>query len=207
MTAGSIGGMSARAAASRRDPLASPDEDLATNLGSTLRDLRKARGLTLQQLADLCGLSQPFLSQLENGKAVPSLSALSNVARALGTTAHGLLAPQTGHEMVTTRAAERVLYHLTDGATVQFLGHGASVVLEPNEVTAEGGATSAHTGHAGEEWVYVIEGSVVVVVEGEEPVELGPGDSCTYAATIPHSVGAAGPDSARFLIVTSPPSY
>ncbi|MDE0137587.1 MAG: helix-turn-helix transcriptional regulator, partial [bacterium] len=49
---------------------------VAASLGAALRRLRKAQGLTLQQLASRCGLSQPFLSQLENGKAMPSLMAL-----------------------------------------------------------------------------------------------------------------------------------
>lgn len=183
------------------------DDETVSSLGSSLRELRKSRGLTLQQLADLCGLSQPFLSQLENGKAVPSLSALSAVAGALGTTAHGLLVPRASREVSTVRADEGARYDLVEGATVRFLVHGASRSMEPNEVTAEAGVRTSHTGHAGEEMVYVLEGAVRVELEGRDPIELGPGDTCTFPSAVPHSVGAGDAGPARYLIVSSPPSF
>ena len=182
-------------------------DKVAASLGSALRELRKSRDLTLQQLADLCGLSQPFLSQLENGKAVPSLIALHNVAQALGTTAHELLVPRRGREVSTVRAGESDSFELVEGATVRFLVHGASHSMEPNEVTAEAGVRTSHTGHTGEEMVYVLEGVVRIDLEGSDPVELGVGDTCTFPSPVPHSVGATDSGRARYLIISSPPSF
>ena len=54
-------------------------------LGRRLRSLRHARDMTLTQLAQETGFSTGYLSQVENGLAVPSLSALADVASALGT--------------------------------------------------------------------------------------------------------------------------
>lgn len=182
-------------------------DEVAASLGATLRDLRKSRGLTLQQLADLCGLSQPFLSQLENGKAVPSLIALHNVAQALDTNAHDLLVPSRGRKVSTVRRGDGDRYPLVEGATVRFLVHGVSHTMEPNEVIAEAGVSTSHTGHAGEEMVYVLDGDVRIDIEGMDAVDLGPGDTCTFPSTIPHSVGAGEDGPARYLIISSPPSF
>ena len=182
-------------------------EEVAAALGHSLRRLRKARGLTLQQLASRCGLSQPFLSQLENGKAMPSLMALHNVAQALGTTAHSLLQPQDRPDTSLVRHGEGEVYELVEGATVRFLTEGGSHLMEPNEVEFAPEVATVNTGHNGEELIYVLEGRLRVELEGSDPVVLRRGDVLTYPATVPHTLGAAGPTGCRFLVVSSPPSF
>src|SRR5258705_12203306 len=54
-------------------------------LGKKSRELRFRRGLTVQQLAELSGLSKGFISQVENGRTSPSLATLRDLARALDT--------------------------------------------------------------------------------------------------------------------------
>ena len=180
---------------------------VAATLGAALRRLRKAQGLTLQQLASRCGLSQPFLSQLENGKAMPSLMALHHVAQALETTAHGLLQPQERLDTSLVRHGEGEVYQLVQGASVRFLTRGGSHLMEPNEVEFDPGTGTVNAGHEGEEVIYVLEGRLRVELEGSPPVELTRGDVYTYPATIPHTMTAAGQAGCRFLVVTSPPSF
>ena len=180
---------------------------VAVSLGAALRRLRKSRDLTLQQLADLCGLSQPFLSQLENGKAMPSLLALHAVARALGTNAHDLLEPRGEMDISLVRAEDEGGFELVEGASVRFLVHGGSHFMEPNEVVAEPGVTTSHIGHTGEEMVYVLAGRLRVEVKDVAPVELGVGDAYTFPATVHHNVSVVGSEQSRFLIITSPPSF
>ena len=182
-------------------------EAVAATLGAALRRLRKSQGLTLQQLATRCGLSQPFLSQLENGKAMPSLMALHHVAQALETTAHSLLQPQERLDISLVRRSEGETYQLEEGASVRFLTRGGSHLMEPNEVEFDPGAGTVNAGHEGEEVIYVLEGRLRVELEGSLPVELARGDVYTYPATIPHTIAAAGQEGCRFLVVTSPPSF
>lgn len=182
-------------------------EAVSATLGAALRRLRRAHGLTLQQLASRCGLSQPFLSQLENAKAMPSLMALHNVAQALETTAHSLLQPQEPLDISLVRHGEGDAYPLVEGASVRFLSRGGAHLMEPNEVEFEPGAGTVNAGHEGEEVVYVLEGRLQVALEGSPPVDLAPGDVYTYPATIPHTMTAVGPAGCRFLVVTSPPSF
>ena len=182
-------------------------EALAATLGTGLRRLRKARGLTLQQLAARCGLSQPFLSQLENGKAMPSLMALHNVAQALETTAQSLLQPPEQLEVSLVRRDEGDSYPLVKGASVRFLTRGHAHLMEPNEVVFEPGAGTVNAGHEGEEVIYVLEGCMRVELDGADPVDLARGDVYTYPATIPHTISSTGQAGCRFLVVTSPPSF
>ena len=180
---------------------------VAATLGAALRRLRKAQGLTLQQLASRCGLSQPFLSQLENGKAMPSLMALHYVAQALETTAHSLLQPRERLDISLVRHGEGETYQLVKGASVRFLTRGGSHLMEPNEVEFDPGTGTVNAGHEGEEVIYVLEGCLQVELEGSPPVVLAQGDVYTYPATIPHTITAAGQVGCRFLVVSSPPSF
>ncbi len=53
-------------------------------IGKKINTLRKAQGLTLQQLGTASGLSASFLSQVERGLASPTVVSLAQIARALG---------------------------------------------------------------------------------------------------------------------------
>lgn len=182
--------------------------ELAMSLGAALRDRRKARSLTLQQLADLCGLSQPFLSQLENGKAMPSLLALHQVAAALGTSVQELLRPSPEGEISLVRGDSTACYELSPGATVCFLVDGSNHRIETNLITAKPGAESGcELEHAGQEMIYVLEGEIEVSLRDHDSVELGAGDAYTYPSTTPHGWRNVGTKGARFLFVSSPPSF
>ena len=183
-------------------------EELATSLGRKLRERRKDRGLTLQQLADLCGLSQPFLSQLENGKAMPSLLALHQVAAALGLSAQELLQPAVSTDVSLVRSDTTQCYELGPGATACFLVEGSGHSIETNLITAKPGAESGcKLAHNGEEMIYVLEGSISVELRDHDPVDLSTGDAYTYPSSIPHEWCNIGSAPARFLFITSPPSF
>lgn len=53
-------------------------------IGSRLRELREAQGLTMTQLGEMCGLTQSTISKVENGKWSVSLDILSKICEALG---------------------------------------------------------------------------------------------------------------------------
>lgn len=61
-------------------------------LGLRVRALRSASGLTLVGLADLCGVSRAYLSDIERGNRLPALDVLDKVAAALGLSVVELLA-------------------------------------------------------------------------------------------------------------------
>ena len=181
--------------------------ELAASLGGALRVHRKNRSLTLQQLADSCGLSQPFLSQLENGKAMPSLLALHQVAAALGTSAQELLQPSVAADVSLVRGDSARCFELGSGTTVRFLVEGTNHQIGTNLITAEPGAEAYELAHDGQEMIYVLEGSLSVSLRDHDPVELNGGDAYAYPSDVPHEWRNIGAISARFLFITTPPSF
>lgn len=181
-------------------------EALPANVGQSLRVLRKGAGMTLEELASKAELSQPFLSQIENGKALPSLLALHRLAQALGTSAYGLIGNEsTGTSLV--RQGEGPRFVVADGATTRFLTSRSESRLGVSEVVAAPDTRGEHkTSHAGQEVVYVIAGSVTFELEPDEIYELSAGDTLSYAATTPHS-WTSGSQGTRFLFMGSPASF
>ena len=59
-------------------------------MGRAIKERRLGQPFTLVELAERAGLSQPFLSQVENGRAQPSMASLYRIASALGTTPQAL---------------------------------------------------------------------------------------------------------------------
>src|SRR6185503_15856285 len=92
-----------------RDP--TPEE-----LGRRIKMLRVSCGLTLKDLEERGGISATHVSEIERGKASPTVGALSRIARALGLRPAALLEPRAPLELIWARAGE------TKGRKVQW-GH------------------------------------------------------------------------------------
>ncbi len=67
--------------------------DMRKLVGRNAARLRKAAGLTQEQLAERCGLSQQYLSRLESGKRNPTIVTLYELATALGVSQVDLVKP------------------------------------------------------------------------------------------------------------------
>jgi transcriptional regulator with XRE-family HTH domain len=76
----------------------------ARDLGPTLRQLRKSRGMSQHALAERADVSRNFIAQIERGESTPTVATLSKVAVALGTTIAELL----GEELSTTASPDTV---------------------------------------------------------------------------------------------------
>jgi|GEM_PF-3576544 len=92
-------------------------------LGQHIRQLRKARNMSLKQLAGEAGCSESMLSKVENGKGNPSLNILHRIAKALGANMGSLFSPEAGDGVVQRKGA-RHLAQLTVGA------RGQGIILE-----------------------------------------------------------------------------
>jgi len=60
-----------------------PDTHLPRDIGEFIRDLRRTAGVSLRQLAERAGVSNPYLSQIERGLRKPSAEVLAQIASAL----------------------------------------------------------------------------------------------------------------------------
>jgi len=87
--------------------------DLRGRVGARLKQLRRARRLTQEQLAERAGLSYKFVGQVERGEGNPTLTTLEALSAALGVGADDLLASEPERPRVMSRQALQVREALT----------------------------------------------------------------------------------------------
>jgi transcriptional regulator with XRE-family HTH domain len=173
-----------------------------------IRQLRLAQGLTLVQLASTAELSHPFLSQLERGRARPSMTSLEKIARALGTSQLELIAAaedgvESQSDVVVVRADEGTRGPYGDGLG-RLLVHG-NRRFHPMEFIGENLEPGAFYVHDGDEFVHVMEGVVSVDFEGRESSVLQKGDSIYFAGGIRHRWHGVEPGGYRLFVVKEKP--
>src|SRR5918997_5385585 len=88
-----------------------PDLTVAIRFGARVRAARQRQGLTLEALAAAAGISRATLSNLERGEHSPSLTAATNVARALRVSLAELLGDEDRRPVLTIPKAERLVFH------------------------------------------------------------------------------------------------
>ncbi len=175
--------------------LDAPD-DQAELLGGRIRALRRDRGLTLVQLSELSGLSHPFLSQVENGRARPSFTSLDRIATALSTTQFELFAeiaragrgetnpgfgPDDGVAVDAGGGVTGRTY--AEGSVRAFAGRPTG--FTPMEITADNDAFGEYFLHDEEEFCYVLEGVAEVQI-ADRTVAMPAGTTIYYRGGTPH---------------------
>lgn len=177
-------------------------------MGERLRQARQARDLSLRDLSQRLGVSASLISQVETGRANPSVSTLYAIAAELDVSLDELLfedrrpAPVSEAGVPTRSMVERMLQpqgtrkriRLASGVTWDRLTTASEPDSEFLYVTYEVGGASSHDGfqrHPGHEWGYVLEGSLEVRI-GFDVLALGPGDAISFDSTIPHRLSNSG---------------
>lgn len=179
----------------------------ATQIGTRLRDLRAARELSLRHLARLIGASPSLLSQVENGKVMPSVDTLYLLAGALGVPvatffgdAPGGAVDSVGRTAVV-RATARRRIRLEHGVTWENLLPAEDSSLRFMEIHY---APGAHSGdhllrHPGRDLFVVLEGELVFEV-GFAEHRLAAGDSVSFGDFQPHRLRNDGNVPARAIV-------
>ncbi|MEU8529685.1 MULTISPECIES: helix-turn-helix domain-containing protein [Streptomyces] len=171
------------------------DDKESPRVGTAVRKRRRALELTLAVVASRSGLSVPFLSQIENERARPSMRSLQLVAEALETTATALLAAADSARTVDVVRAGEHLEQMPEGVRPLVRGHHQ---LHAVEFTGEQEAGREYQ-HRNDEILYVADGSVEVEAEGRA-YRLERGDALHLTGGVRHRWRATGPDT-RLLVV------
>ncbi|MFC9474427.1 helix-turn-helix domain-containing protein [Nocardia sp. NPDC055002] len=173
-------------------------------LGTVIRDRRLAAEYTLARLATETGLSQSFLSQLENGRTNTSLRSLQLIADALSTTATALLAAadDTAPAAVVRAADDTALPQTEPGAgTVRSLVHGDRD-LRALEFTGGTDRGDRDFVHRSDEIIHVIRGRISLIADGTEH-DLGTGDTYYCRAGEKHRWWAHSPDTTTLVLAVA----
>ena len=166
-----------------------------------MRARRLERGLTLVELAGLSGLSHPFLSQIENERARPSMDSLYRIAAALDTTPQSFFGDDVGTDavQVVRRGQAPTVGGPTEAGVPALLvgGNAPFRVLDFVELTA---TFERYHHHDGYETAYVVSGTVEVDLDGELTA-LAAGEAMSYPALRAHRHRSLGRRPAHLLLI------
>jgi transcriptional regulator with XRE-family HTH domain len=180
-------------------------------LRGRVRDLRKRRSWTLEQLSAACGVSRSMLSEIERGNANPTLAVAFRIAQAfsmsLGDLVDGAAAANARRSRIDVIRADDRAYHYRNDRNVRIRTLSPLRLeksVEYYQVTLRAGASLASSPHfeGARELITVQQGAVRVTSDGEH-VALGAGDSAHYPADVPHAIrNSSNQDAVVFLVVT-----
>ena len=181
-----------------------PEPALDAVVGANLRALREARGLSLDAMTQLTGLSRQLLGQIELGRAAPSVSVVWRLARAFDVPFSALISTHQAAQTSVTRAASakrlvspdgrfssRALYDLSEKTNVEFY-----------ELDLAGHSREDAQPHAPgtRENLVVTTGRLELEVDGQR-FELATGDAIAFTADRPHSYVNPGSEHCRMYLV------
>ena len=178
-------------------------------IGAKIKRLRLQRGLTQEELADRCELSKGFISQVERDLTSPSIASLTDILECLGTDLPSFFSDPREEKIVFT---EDDIYVKEDpdglkGCIKWLVPSAQKNVMEPILVElGPGGATEEDDPHEGEEFGYVLAGAIKIMI-GERVVRAKKDESFYFLPTGPHGIKNAGKTTARFLWISTPPSF
>ena len=177
-------------------------------LGNRVRAVRKAARLTLADVSEQTGLSQGFLSQVENGVTAMSIASLYLISAALNVPATLLLADEEYPQVSVMRAGSGPWYEIVPGekAMTRDLTSTKRRLLEARESTLPPNWTGPALRHLGEELLHVVSGTMTLELVGLRTEVLGPRDTMVFPARIPHRWGTLDTEVRLIDIVCNPTS-
>lgn len=189
------------------------DATETTRIGLKMKHRRLLKGLTLKALADLAGCSESMLSRIENGNANPSINTIHRVALALGIPVSGLFQDDNEGDNVVLRQGFRPTVEIDRlsrgrGTTLEALIPSARGNLLSGYINdiEPGGGSRGTIQHEGEEFGYVLDGTIELTVENKR-YQLRQGDSFHFRSERPHSYTNIGRRRALVLWVNTPPTF
>ncbi len=183
-----------------------PRDPSPVELGRRIKMLRVSRGLTLKDLEERGGISATHVSEIERGKASPTVGALGRIAVALGLRPATLVEPRVLPSLAVERADARRAHRVQcDRATLDPLNESVQgAELGGHLLTLPIGREPALTHrHEGEEWGTVLQGVAEVRIAGKAYV-LREGDCIHFRAHQEHSYLNLASGPAVLLVVSRP---
>ena len=175
-------------------------------LGKKIKRMRNQKGLTQEELADRCELTKGYISQLENDLNSPSIATLTDILVALGSSLSEFFQEETEEKVVFSKEefiekdSEGILWHW-------LIPNAQKNMLEPVLVELmEGVSTARDIPHEGEEFGYVLEGKIEIVLGGKR-YNCKKGEAFYYPAEKPHCIVNRAKSKSKFLWVSTPPNF
>lgn len=177
-------------------------------IGNKIKELRIQKGLTQSELADRAELSKGFISQVERDLTSPSITTLVDILQCLGTDLKDFFSDEEDTQVVFHSSD---YFEKTDDSLLNqvewIIPNAQKNMMEPIRVTLGiGGSTYPDNPHDGEEFGYVLSGSIRIHI-GKKTYKAQKGESFYFTANTSHYIEATGKTGATFLWISTPPSF
>ncbi len=176
------------------------------SIGSKIKELRMLCSLTQEELADRCDLTKGYISQLENDLTSPSISTLTDILFALGTSLKDFFNEESEDTIVFSPDD----YFTKDGEEHKItwlVPNSQKNEMEPILFELAGNAISdVDMPHEGEEFGYVLEGKILVVY-GNRQVVCKKGETFYLVTSKKHYIKNLLTKPAKIIWVSSPPNF
>ena len=174
-------------------------------IGTKIKSLRLKCNLTQEELADRCELSKSFISQLENDYTSPSIETLEDIVTALGSTLKQFFDDK--QEKIVFAKDDYCQREDEDSVVTWLVTNSQKNEMEPILVELKpNGISESDMPHEGEEFGYVLDGEIILVVEDRE-MTCQKGDSFYFTADKVHYIKNVSTQTAKFLWISSPPNF
>lgn len=175
-------------------------------LGTKLKEMRLRKNLTQEELADRCELTKGYISQLENDLTSPSIATLIDLLNALGSNLSDFFHEEPEEKIVYSES--EYIEKQSEGMIWNWVIPNAQKnMMEPVLIElAPGAMTNPDFPHEGEEFGYVLEGRIAVVISDRIKIAKK-GESFYFTASKEHYIVNKGKGKAKFLWVSTPPNF
>jgi DNA-binding transcriptional MerR regulator/quercetin dioxygenase-like cupin family protein len=176
------------------------------DLGSKLRRLRKRRGLTVTHAARQAHISPGFLSAIELSQANPSVATIYRLASAYGTTVLELYElPAQSNRVI--RPHNRKNLQTKSGVRMELLSTGTKMLESMLIRVPPGTGSDGAYQHQGEDFLYMLEGTLELWLDEVECHLLEQGDSFWFESNRGHRWFNPANKEAAVLWVNTPPTF
>lgn len=177
-------------------------------IGKKIKELRMQKGLTQEELADRAELSKGFISQVERDLTSPSIASLIDILQCLGTSLEDFFAHSTPEQVVFKKEDYFEKQDSEYKNLIKWIIPNAQKnMMEPILLILEpGGSTYPDTPHEGEEFGFVLKGSITITI-GNNSYKIKKGESFYYVASKTHYIQASSKYGAELIWVSTPPSF
>lgn len=175
-------------------------------LGPQLRRMRERKGLGLVEAARRAGLSPGFLSSVERSQANASVATLQRLAMSYGTTVMELF-QSPPHEGRLVGPNDRRVLTVHSGVRMELLSTGAPMLQSMLFRVAPAAGSEGAYSHQGEEFIYMLTGTLEVWLDELQCYMLREGDSFWFPSTHAHRWFNPGDTDAVLLWINTPPTF
>lgn len=175
------------------------------NIGAKIKQLRTLCGLTQEELANRCELTKGYISQIENDLTSPTIATLNDILIALGTNMSDFF--KLDHEERVVFSKDDYVVKNDDWTVTWLVPNSQKNEMEPILISLPSKtSTDIDMPHEGQEFGYVIDGEIILVIDKKEYV-CKKGESFYFTTDKNHYIKNIKNKDAKVIWISSPPNF